>query len=79
MRANRPTVSDIEAKNAAFMQASPDNDNTPSLRGVIHELGESVKAHQHALDELQALMLARGLITQESLDRARREMEAPRG
>ena len=46
------------------------------LMQAVQELKESTSAHQAALNELEAVMLARGFITRESLARARAEILA---
>lgn len=46
-----------------------------TLMESIKELGEATNAHMAAIKELEQVMLARGFITKESLERARQEME----
>lgn len=70
-------IESILAESTAHMTSAPANDNADKSMGeLIRELGESTRAHAAALNELQSVMIARGLITHESLARARAEMEA---
>lgn len=50
--------------------------STASLGDAVAALAESVTQHQAALNELQEIMIARGLVTRESMAIARAEMEA---
>lgn len=48
----------------------------PTFAELVEQLAESTRAHQAALNELEQVMIARGLVTRESIAAARAEMAA---